>query len=1419
MVDKQIEKLITVLQGEFLDYEVRANQPYLKMVVNFFENKNQSKQFNSFTELMDEFWETLFYYIDESFEEINKYKKIFEVFEKNILLADEPEDIQGLILKCASDFGATRIELKKDAKAFKRHFGADCIQERYLKIIDRIERRLKFVCQSIERVFPYYIENKDVHDEKFWENEGWDRKLNKVLSYESDYFHFRKFLLISLNKILVSVPKKIHKIIIGADIRRLISRFAIDDQEDIWVSLEAFYLLSVFDVNLFETLLETRYFSKKNKDDIFLRRKIIIFLGNNINQFPFSYKFINDAKDDSSPFVRQSFYKIAHFLPVEYILETYFERLDTELEPSVRAEGIIALQLLVLMQAIGDECLSYIRKLFKNENEDSFVTLVAIKCCRNFHKKINFENKLQSNKFVGEVITILRHVQDSHPKVSCRRSASMAIEFLWTEKDDERKKVKDILINEIKVLDVGDSIQIHKNRISNLQKLDIFRILSVIAQDGWGFDIREKKDKFLVYKGFNFGFRFWRFWHELRTDRPDKRQAFSHNIGRKYFGDVRVPSSLLGETNPTVVPGEPRFLPSENGWRPFLPLLDDLIPSINPIRPLNKTHMYSSDGITIIHYPKTWFGRVLSFFSISHNFEKIAVLRNWNDKMANEPNHYIETLKNHKVSVKFQPYVYENESTPKDEKVTRFFSSFPILASVHWENFKIYFVSLYRNTLMELSLFTAVLFLYFVIRHYRMNTEMKNNRDSISLVVGGWGSRGKSGTERLKAALFHGIGLEVISKTTGCEAMVVHSLPKGPLKEVFLFRPFDKATIWEQTDVVRIAAGFGANCYLWECMGLTPDYVRTLQEHWMRDDLSTITNAHPDHEDVQGPAGINVAQTMCEFIPRDGFMVTTEDQMRPVLASAARKKNTEFTHVDFVGGGLITPDTQSRFPYAEHPTNISLCMDMAEILGIDRDYALMMMADHIVPDLGVLKSFPEANLLMRRLEFINGMSANERFAAVGNWDRMGLRENTMDKDSHVWITSVINNRADRIPRSQIFATILVEDISPDRCIVIGTNLNGFKSYMEDAWSKHSPTFQIWKSLENGEELAENFLQVCNKLRVYSSESTIWRRLARVWVYLKFEKQVESFKELDGLAHEVEKAYCNGEDKVSKDITYPEINEVFTKNLDLLFSDIKSLINNCDSLGDKEKYVSFLENEILNYKDYSEMKEKVMKLSFPASDNFKKDFAEKLKEWFFRRIILIEDPFASADQINLEIALNSPVGHLGRVIGMQNIKGTGLGFAYSWEDRLMNYNACQKILFGNKAKMEEGFSYLTTRLVFNNLCQEEVLLLLEECRSNSGRYSAYEGQLQKIDEILKKSMKTEDEKEGTKKKTPEWMLSLVDFAEAIYDPIDAVIRRKKCDSIYKDLIDQRISHEKAEKLLKEYVKRQKGGYLKKAMGLI
>ncbi|MBT7890481.1 MAG: poly-gamma-glutamate synthase PgsB, partial [Deltaproteobacteria bacterium] len=217
-----------------------------------------------------------------------------------------------------------------------------------------------------------------------------------------------------------------------------------------------------------------------------------------------------------------------------------------------------------------------------------------------------------------------------------------------------------------------------------------------------------------------------------------------------------------------------------------------------------------------------------------------------------------------------------------------------ILDSNWFFRLKEYFFSVYENTLFDLMIFCILIVIIFFGRNIYMKYAIRKARNNLPLVIGGWGTRGKSSVERLKVAIINALGYSLLSKTTGCEAMFIHGHPFSPMREMFLFRPYDKATIWEQHHLTRFAHKMNCDVVLWECMGLTPPYVKILQKEWMKDDLSTITNTYPDHEDIQGPAGINLPEVMTNFIPENSKLITTEEQMLPILNYAAERFNSQF---------------------------------------------------------------------------------------------------------------------------------------------------------------------------------------------------------------------------------------------------------------------------------------------------------------------------------------------------------------------------------------------------------------------------------------------------------------------------------------------------------------------------------------------
>ena len=148
--------------------------------------------------------------------------------------------------------------------------------------------------------------------------------------------------------------------------------------------------------------------------------------------------------------------------------------------------------------------------------------------------------------------------------------------------------------------------------------------------------------------------------------------------------------------------------------------------------------------------------------------------------------------------------------------------------------------------------------------------------------------------------------------------------------------------------------------------------------------------------------------------------------------------------------GCCPRTTCKRFPYEEHPFNIALVLGAGG--GARRRPRLRAEGDGGPGRAGPRRAedIPAAPVRTRRLEFINGMSANERHGA-SQLDPLGFDTQDPYAEPGVWLTTVVNNRADRVPRSRVFAacsstTSLPTGMSDRR------QPGRFAGYIEEAWS-------------------------------------------------------------------------------------------------------------------------------------------------------------------------------------------------------------------------------------------------------------------------------------------------------------------------------------------------------------------------------
>jgi len=695
-----------------------------------------------------------------------------------------------------------------------------------------------------------------------------------------------------------------------------------------------------------------------------------------------------------------------------------------------------------------------------------------------------------------------------------------------------------------------------------------------------------------------------------------------------------------------------------------------------------------------------------------------------------------------------------------------------------------------------LVLFVAFVLSLFLVRLIFRRYRIRVSRDALPFVIGGWGTRGKSGTERKKTALMEALGFNILSKTTGCEATVIHSEPGLDAIEIPLYRPGDKASIWEQEKVAGLARNLNTNMFLWECMALSPDYASIMQHDWMTDDISTLSNTFVDHENVQGPTGMDVTRSLSAFIPSNAILFTAEDSMLPIIRHEAEKKNTRVQALEWHDSELLPDDVLDLYPYQVHPRNLALVLKLARHFGISENFAHGEIAGNTLPDAGAFQKF-ETVYRSRSLEFWNGMSANDRTSCLSNWRIAGFDESPNPRNE--WIVTVINNRDDRVLRSREFSEIIVSDTPAHLHVLIGRNLNGLTGYIKDSIRKHCKSLVL-----AGDNIMENSMS--------DPYETIRKKAARI---------LNSFR-IDVPCQEAVQVKLSG-----------MLGESFTD--DAIKKCVESLIETGDFNG--ETVAEKLSDSFPGI-DTRELPAIVFQLSrdlrdFVRISDFEKDlrhglelkvqgkstlndinlqFRKLVQLIFIDRLYVIRNPYITGDQIIERLVDRTPPNHRIRIMGMQNIKGTGMDFAYRWLSLRKVQNAISDLAGDNqedrsKAALKladhDEYGILDAPLALDNLEKAarkhenrdpEIATVLKEAR-------------EKINRIHAQKMNALEARPAGR-----FMASFLRSIEQFLELGDSKRRHRRVKRVWKDLFNQRISHGKAAQILHEINKRQEGGWL-------
>lgn len=286
------------------------------------------------------------------------------------------------------------------------------------------------------------------------------------------------------------------------------------------------------------------------------------------------------------------------------------------------------------------------------------------------------------------------------------------------------------------------------------------------------------------------------------------------------------------------------------------------------------------------------------------------------------------------------------------------------------------------------------------------------------------GSRGKSTVTRLATGALAAGGHRPVGKTTGTEPRLIFG---SQAEERSLQRRPEGPNISEQRMVLAEAAHHGADTVVAECMAVVPEYQVTFHEELVQANVVVITNALEDHLDEMGPTTADVAEVFAACIPAGGTVVVAPGAHQERFRAVADERGATFRQAD---PASVDPVVLRGFDHVVFAEHVALVYALTDHLGISRDDALAGMraaaadpyATRLVPVGG-----PGQPAL-----FVNAFPANDPVSTLMLWQH--LREQGHPEEK---LVVIMNCRADRVARTQQFASDVLPHLPIDTLVVLG----------------------------------------------------------------------------------------------------------------------------------------------------------------------------------------------------------------------------------------------------------------------------------------------------------------------------------------------------------------------------------------------
>ncbi len=184
-------------------------------------------------------------------------------------------------------------------------------------------------------------------------------------------------------------------------------------------------------------------------------------------------------------------------------------------------------------------------------------------------------------------------------------------------------------------------------------EVDVLTCLTLLAAQDLGLEVAQKRDRWTLYRGYQFAWSAWRLVHEWKNRSSIKRQGHAHWVSRNLRTLLKIPSSRVCELVATTIPGEPLYIEEADGWRPWIPLACDFYRLLRFFRSQTLT-ILTAEGLTRVKSPARFLGRCRAWLRLTFHYESYASLRNWHAQAPFQPHSYIAGMRQLGFDIEFK---------------------------------------------------------------------------------------------------------------------------------------------------------------------------------------------------------------------------------------------------------------------------------------------------------------------------------------------------------------------------------------------------------------------------------------------------------------------------------------------------------------------------------------------------------------------------------------------------------------------------------------------------------------------------------------------------------------------------------------------------------------------------------------------